>query len=65
MSRWFNFRMFVNRADTDILLGKNCGLQTLLVGSGVHNLDKVPTLLTSMVSDPNQPIRIRIRIRIS
>jgi ribonucleotide monophosphatase NagD (HAD superfamily) len=41
--------MFVNRADTDILLGKNCGLQTLLVGSGVHNLDKVPTLLTSVV----------------
>jgi hypothetical protein len=52
----------VNRADTDILLGKNCGLQTLLVGSGVHNLDKVPTLLTSVVSDPDQPIQIRIQI---
>ena len=29
------------RANTDILLGKNCGLQTLMVGSGVHSLTQV------------------------
>ncbi len=35
------WKVLCRRADTDILLGKNCGLQTLLVGSGVHNMDKV------------------------
>ena len=29
------------RADTDILLGKNCGLKTLMVGTGVGTLQEV------------------------
>lgn len=43
--------MIGDRADTDILLGKNCGLQTLLVGTGVHNLDKVREWEASSVAE--------------
>ena len=31
----------VFRASTDILFGKNCGLQTLMVGTGVNSLDDI------------------------
>ena len=37
------------RADTDILLGKNCGLQTLMVGTGVHSFEKVLLLVVQYI----------------
>ncbi|XP_023330012.1 glycerol-3-phosphate phosphatase isoform X4 [Eurytemora carolleeae] len=43
--------MIGDRADTDILLGKNCGLQTLMVGTGVHSLEKVKDWETSTDSE--------------
>merc|ERR1711860_106420 len=44
--------MIGDRCNTDILLGKNCGLQTLMVGSGVHRLEQVREWEKS--SDPEE-----------
>ena len=44
--------MIGDRANTDILLGKNCGLQTLMVGSGVNSLAQIRQWEAS--SDPEK-----------
>uniref|UniRef100_T1PII0 Haloacid dehalogenase-like hydrolase n=1 Tax=Musca domestica TaxID=7370 RepID=T1PII0_MUSDO len=42
--------MIGDRCNTDILLGYNCGFQTLLVGSGIHQLNDVDSWKAS--NDP-------------
>lgn len=39
------FLMIGDRLNTDILFGKNNNFQTLLVGTGVHKLDKVSEII--------------------
>ena len=36
--------MIGDRADTDILFGKNNGVRTLMVGSGIHGLKDVQVI---------------------
>lgn len=48
--------MIGDRANTDILLGKNCGLQTLLVGSGVHSLAETRAWETSQDAEQRRMV---------
>lgn len=43
--------MIGDNAMTDILLGRNCGFQTLLVGSGMHKLKNIQQWQTSANAD--------------
>lgn len=42
------FLMIGDRLNTDILFGKNNNLQTLLVETGVHKLDKVQEIVREL-----------------
>lgn len=48
--------MIGDNARTDILLGKTCGFQTLLVGSGVHGLNDIQKWQTSQNPSDKQLI---------
>ena len=48
--------MIGDRANTDIMLGKNCGLQTLLVGSGVHSLAATRVWETSALEEERRMV---------
>lgn len=48
--------MIGDNARTDILLGKTCGFQTLLVGSGVHGLNDIKQWQNSQIADDKKLI---------
>lgn len=48
--------MIGDRGNTDILLGTRCGFQTLLVGTGIHNLDNVKAWRTNGTDEEKQCI---------
>lgn len=43
--------MFGDRCDTDIKFGRNAGTKTVLVGTGVHNLEDVREILSQNLLD--------------
>lgn len=45
-----------DRCNTDILLGKNCGFQTLLVGTGVHKIECVQNWIDNGTSEQKKMI---------
>lgn len=45
-----------DRADADVLTGKRSGLQTLLVGTGIHSLDDVKRFAKSNNPDDRQMV---------
>lgn len=48
--------MVGDRCNTDILLGRRCGMRTLLVGTGVHGLEDVAVLDASNVEGDGQMV---------